>query len=114
MKKVIQLVVFVLFLGSYNVILAQNTESTSQKKALIIYGSDDCHHCIDTKAFLKKNNIEFVFYDIDKNPEALKEMLVKLRNKNINTSSIGIPVVDKDGELFSNNGNFEEFLLKLK
>lgn len=114
MKKSIQLIVFILFLGSYNVVWAQSSETNSEKKALIIYGSDDCHHCIDTKAFLKKNNIEFVFYDIDKNPEALQEMLVKVRSKNISTSNLGIPVVDKDGELFSNNGNFDEFLLKLK
>lgn len=83
------------------------------KKAIIIYGSDDCHHCIDTKAYLKKNNIEFVFFDIDKNAVALKEMLAKLKNAGISTSNLGIPVIDKQGFIFTNNGVFEEFLKKL-
>lgn len=83
------------------------------KKAIIIYGSDDCHHCIDTKAYLKKNNIEFVFFDIDKNVAALKEMLAKLKNAGISTSNLGIPVIDKQGVIFTNNGVFEEFLKKL-
>lgn len=84
------------------------------KKPVIVYGSDECHHCTDTKAFLKKNNIDFVFFDIDKNPEALKEMLTKLKNASISTSNLGIPVVDKQGLLYTNNGIFEEFLEKLK
>lgn len=85
----------------------------TSKKAIIVYGSDDCHHCIDTKAYLKKNNIEFVFFDIDKNATALKEMLAKLRNAGISTSNLGIPVIDKQGVIFTNNGVFEEFLKKL-
>jgi glutaredoxin 3 len=83
------------------------------KKAIIVYGSNDCHHCIDTKAYLKKNNIEFVFFDIDKNVAALKEMLAKLKNAGISTSNLGIPVIDKQGVIFTNNGVFEEFLKKL-
>lgn len=80
----------------------------------IVYGSDECHHCIDTKAFLTKNNISFEFFDIDKNPEALKEMLLKLRNAKISTQNLGIPVVDKNGAIYMNNGVFEEFLQKIK
>jgi glutaredoxin len=84
------------------------------KKTIIIYGSDECHHCTDTKAFLKEKKIDFVFYDIDKNPSALQEMLVKLRKANVSTSNLGIPVVDKNGVLFSNNVDFQEFLKKLE
>jgi glutaredoxin 3 len=92
----------------------ENKQQISNKNVMIVYGSDDCHHCIDTKTFLKDNKIEFVFFDIDKNPKALKEMLGKLRNAGISTSSLGIPVVDKQGTIFTNNGIFEEFLKKLK
>ena len=92
----------------------QHNQNKEKSTVIIIYGSDDCHHCIDTKAFLKKNNIEFIFYDIDKNPQALNEMLTKLRKANISTSNLGIPVVDKKGVLFSNNGDFQEFLKKLE
>lgn len=114
MNKII--VLLVLFLGICNPeAIAQGVQKEMPKsKVIIVYGSDDCQHCTDTKAFLKENNIEFVFYDIDKNQEALKEMLTKLRNANISTSNLGIPVIDKQGVLFMNNGAFEDFLKKLK
>ena len=102
---------FLLFFGLLNYsVMAQEVS----KKTIVIYGSDECHHCTDTKAFLKEKKIDFVFYDIDKNPSALQEMLNKLRKANVSTSNLGIPVVDKYGELFSNNGDFQEFLKKLE
>ncbi|MFY8069195.1 MAG: glutaredoxin family protein [Flavobacterium sp.] len=109
MKKISLL--FLLFFGLLNHSLMAQEVS---KKTIIIYGSDECHHCIETKAFLKEKKIEFVFYDIDKNPVALQEMLLKLRQANISTSNLGIPVVDKNGKLFSNVGDFQEFLKKLE
>ena len=89
-------------------------EKKQIKSVMIVYGSEDCHYCIDTKKYLKDNNIEFVFFDIDKNQEALQEMLFKLKNSGISTSNLGIPVIDKQGIIFTNNGVFEEFLKKLK
>lgn len=83
------------------------------KKVMIVYGSDECYHCIDTKVYLKKNNIDFIFFDIDKNADALNEMLSKLKNAGISSSNLGIPVIDKQGLIFTNNGVFEEFLKKL-
>lgn len=111
MKK-IGILFFLLFGFINNSLYAQ--EGLILKKTIIIYGSDECHHCIETKAFLKEKKIEFVFYDIDKNPVALQEMLLKLRQANISTSNLGIPVVDKNGKLFSNVGDFQEFLKKLE
>lgn len=109
MKKISFL--FLLFFGLLNHSLMAQEVS---KKTIIIYGSDECHHCTDTKAFLKERKIDFVFFDIDKNPTALQEMLHKLRKANISLSNLGIPVVDKYGTLFSNNGDFQEFLKKLE
>ena len=93
---------------------AQQKNTTPVVNKVIIYGSDECHHCTDTKTFLTQNNISFAFFDIDKNPEALKEMLQKLKSANISTQNLGIPVVDKNGEIYTNTGVFEEFLQKLK
>jgi glutaredoxin 3 len=109
MKKISFL--FLFFFGLLNHSLMAQEVS---KKTIIIYGSDECHHCTDTKAFLKERKIDFVFFDIDKNPTALQEMLHKLRKANISLSNLGIPVVDKNGTLFSNNGDFQEFLKKLE
>lgn len=109
MKKIY--FILLLFFGLMNnSVIAQEVS----KKTIIIYGSDECHHCTDTKAFLKERKIDFIFYDIDKNPTALQEMLFKLRKANISLSNIGIPVVDKYGTLFSNDGDFQEFLNKLE
>ena len=41
-------------------------------------------------------------------------MLIKLKNASISTQNLGIPVIDKNGIIFTNNGVFEEFLQKLK
>jgi glutaredoxin len=86
---------------------------TIEKTAMIVYGSDDCHHCTNTKKYLSERNIPFVFYDIDKNQNALQEMLGKLKKAGISTSNLGIPVIDKQGVIFTNVGVFEDFLKKL-
>ena len=111
MKKIIYLMFLIFGIFSAN---AQQKNTKPVVNKVIIYGSDECHHCTDTKAFLTQNNISFEFFDIDKNPEALKEMLLKLKNANISTQNLGIPVVDKNGVIYTNTGVFEEFLQKLK
>lgn len=114
MKKIVSFYLFFLILYNFNVFGQQNSKTTNDGLEVIVYGSDECHHCIETKNFLKEKKIAFVFYDIDKQPEALNEMLTKLRKANISTSNLGIPVVDKKGVLFLNNGDFQEFLKKLE
>lgn len=83
------------------------------KKPIFIYGSSDCHFCIATKQKLIENKIDFVFYDIDTDKLALSEMLSKLKNANISTNNLGIPVIDKYGEIFTNNADFNDFLIKI-
>jgi glutaredoxin 3 len=97
---------------SQDIITASKTIS-NEKKVLLVYGSGECHHCIATKEYLEKNKIPFEFFDIDKNPEALKEMLTKLRAAHISTNNLQIPVIDKQGEIFTNSEDFEGFLKKL-
>lgn len=92
------------------------TESLSQKvtkKTIIIYGSPDCHHCIDTKKWLTDHKIDFIFCDIDHDKNAVREMLFKLKVAKIPTNNLGIPVIDKNGEMFQNKGDFDDFLNKL-
>jgi glutaredoxin 3 len=99
-----------------NVMAQENqtkAETKPEKTVMIVYGSDECYHCIDTQKYLKENHIEYLFYDIDKNQDALREMLFKLKNANISTNNLSIPVIDKQGVIFTNNIPFEEFLKKL-
>jgi glutaredoxin len=112
--KNLALLIFFFLTPCTSKIVAQSVQvKTNEKTALIVYGSDGCHHCIDTKKYLTERNISLVFYDIDKNNEALQEMLGKLRKAGLSTSNLGIPVIDKQSEVFTNVGVFEEFLKKL-
>lgn len=117
MKKIVYL--FLLFFVFFHFNLNAQTIAApvkfdeKTKKVILLYGSPDCHYCTDTKNILIKNQIDFIFYDIDTDKAALNEMLAKLRKSNINTNNIGIPVIDKDGKLFSNNTTFDDFIKKL-
>lgn len=117
MKKIICL--YLLFFGLYQFNLNAQTTSNQEKlvekakKVIFIYGSPDCHYCTDAKNLLIENKIDFIFYDIDNDKVALNEMLSKLKAAKISSSGLGIPVIDKYGEIFSNNANFNDFLKKL-
>lgn len=110
---------FLLYFSLFHSNLVAQVDTNSEKKiettkkVIFIYGSADCHYCIDAKNILIEKKIDFIFYDIDTDKEALKEMLTKLRKANISTNNLGIPVIDKYGELFSNNTTFDDFLKKL-
>jgi glutaredoxin 3 len=114
MKNILLFCFFLTAIFTTEVFGQENNQNSNKSKSIIVYGSVECHHCIETKAYLKEKKLPFVFYDIDKNPEALNEMLTKLREAKISTSNLGIPVVDKKGVLFSNNGDFQEFSKKLE
>ena len=89
-------------------------DTTQEAKEIIIYGSGTCHYCIDTKTYLTKKNIPFVFHDLDLNSKKVEEMYVKLRKAKISTSNFQIPVVDKDGEIITNDySTFDIFLSKI-
>lgn len=115
MKKSVALLFFLMLCVGQG--WSQDVRPDAAQKAgqsvIIVYGSNDCHHCTDTKKYLTEHNIAFVFYDIDRNPEALQEMLSKLRKANISASNLQIPVIDKQGVIFTNDIPFEAFLKKL-
>jgi glutaredoxin 3 len=117
MKKTAYLFLLVFAVFQYNMnaqaVAKPEKMDEKRKKVIIIYGSQDCHYCIDAKNILIENKIDFAFCDIDTDKVALNEMLAKLRMANISTNNLGIPVIDKYGEIFSNNANFDDFLKKL-
>lgn len=87
--------------------------NTEEAVILIVYGSDTCHYCLKTKTYLNENNIKYSYHDIDKNQEKLNEMITKLRANNISLSNLSLPVIDKNGFVFSNSTDFEEYLIKI-
>ena len=93
---------------------AVNNTNELKKEVIIVYGSDSCHSCLKTKAFLKDIKVKFTYYDIDVNKEKEQEMLVKLQQNNISIYTLNLPVIDNKGDIFLNKGNLKEFLKVLE
>ncbi len=91
-----------------------SVQTARQQKHIVVYGSDTCHYCIDTKTYLKAQKIAFTYFDIDKNKAKEQEMLVKLKKAKIDVSNLNLPVIDKGGEIFTNEKDFEKFLERIK
>lgn len=105
------LIIILLLLTSFSCNAQEEVHQTKEtKKEIIVYGSDSCHSCLDTKAFLKNKKIKFTYYDIDINKEKEQEMLTKLQKANISIHTLSIPVIDNKGVFILNKGNFKEFL----
>jgi len=113
MKYLVLIFAFFVSLASSS----QNLESAikfDKQEKIIVYGSDTCHYCIDTKSYLKERKIEFTYYDVDVNLEKQREMLIKLQKAGFSVDSLSLPVVDLNGKLIMNDAaNFEGFLKKL-
>ena len=88
-----------------------NEQQKPQK--IIVYGSDSCHYCLDTKDYLKKHNVPFVYYDVDQNTPKLNEMITKLLKNQIALDNVSLPVIDSNGKITMNNGDFDTFLKTL-
>jgi len=117
MRTFILTIVITLMAGQVTIGQTKKLDSISEENTktnkIIVYGSDTCHYCIDTKAYLKEKNIEFTYYDVDINLLKQREMLLKLQNAGISVESLSLPVVDLQDKLIMNSNNFQGFLLKL-
>lgn len=111
MKYLVLILVFWVSLGSSS--QNMNTKSKFHKVQIIVYGSDTCHFCIDTKAYLKERKIEFTYYDVDVNLEKQREMLIKIQKAGFSIDNLYLPVVDLHGKLIMNGTDFDGFLKKL-
>tara|TARA_R110001592_G_scaffold25209_1_gene96089 strand:+ start:237 stop:611 length:375 start_codon:yes stop_codon:yes gene_type:complete len=93
--------------------LNDNLIAQEDLKKIIVYGSDTCHYCIDTKAYLKERKIDFTYYDVDINLLKQREILIKLQKAGISVDNLSLPIVDLFGKIVMNSGDFENFLKKL-
>ena len=115
MRLFILLIVFLISFAntSFGQVLESVSEASTTKKELkkmIIYGSDTCHFCTDTKAYLKERKIDFIYYDVDVNLLKQREMVIKIQKAGVSLDNVSLPVVEKNGKLLMNNGNFDNFL----
>ena len=65
MKKITYLLLLFFALFQYNLNAQTNAKPEKKdekaKKAILIYGSPDCHYCTDAKNLLTENKIDFIF-----------------------------------------------------
>jgi glutaredoxin len=64
---------------------------------VILYGASWCGACHEAAAYMKKKGINFIEKDIEKDPNAEREMRSKLAKVGKNTASI--PVLDVRGKI---------------
>lgn len=67
------------------------------RPTVIIYGAEWCGPCHQAASYLKHKGIPFIEKDIEKDPQAAREMQAKLRAAGIRTGSI--PVIDVRGKV---------------
>jgi glutaredoxin-like YruB-family protein len=61
-------------------------------KSVKVYSTPTCPWCIQTKQFLKDNNIDFENIDVSSDEKAAEEMVKA-------SGQMGVPVLDIDGEI---------------
>ena len=115
MRGFIYFILFTLTIGNVGFSQVKHTDFKANKELqsniVIVYGSDTCHYCVDTKLFLKEKQVDFTYYDVDVNFEKQKEMVSKLQKAGIPLDAIALPVVDLKGNLIMNNTeDFDGFL----
>jgi glutaredoxin len=72
------------------------SNSDDAQKEIIVYGSDECSHCVDFKNQLDSAGLEYTFYDVEKDQSKGDEMLMKVQRTGFQ-GYIRFPVVEVDG-----------------
>ncbi len=67
------------------------------RSTVIIYGAEWCGACHEAAAYLRRKGIPYIEKDIEKDPQAAREMQSKLKNAGMRTGSI--PVIDVRGKV---------------
>ncbi len=59
---------------------------------IIIYSTPSCTYCVLAKEFFKKNNVDYIDYNVAEDVKKREEMIKK-------SGQMGVPVIDVDGEI---------------
>ncbi len=77
--------------------LTPSTGTGEGRSLVIIYGAEWCGACHEAAAYLRRKGIPYVEKDIEKDPQAAREMQAKLKNAGMRSGSI--PVIDVRGKV---------------
>jgi glutaredoxin len=72
--------------------------SGTGRSTVIIYGAEWCGACHQAAAYLRRKGIPFIEKDIEKDPQAAREMQGKLRSAGVRNGG-SIPVIDVRGKV---------------
>jgi glutaredoxin len=74
-----------------------NAAKPSARPMVIIYGAEWCSACHDAARYLRRKGVAYIEKDIEKEPEAAREMQQKLASHGLRGGSI--PVIDVRGKV---------------
>lgn len=90
---------------SGNTILAKD-------KKIIVYGSENCEHCIAFRKKVDSVAVKYEFKDAEANEKYYRELLFKIQQANYK-GYVAFPVVEIDGKLYV-RPTFDTFLQLLR
>lgn len=61
---------------------------------VIVYGTSNCPYCGQVREYLTRKGVDFTYYDVSKDQEKAKEMVLK-------TGRTAVPVIDIDGKIIT-------------
>lgn len=83
----------------------ENTSAASSapasQKQMLVYGSNECDHCINFKKKMDSLGIKYTFFDVNVDESKANEMLAKLQQARF-VGNITLPVVDIEGRVMVN------------
>ena len=81
-----------------SLIFACQGSGIKQTKDIIVYGSDNCDHCVEFKAKLDSVGFEYDFRDVEFDQMMAHEMTYKVRRSGV-SGGFSYPVIDVEGKI---------------
>ncbi len=76
----------------------------------VVFGKENCPHCVRAKKYLTEANIPFVYRDVVKEPRALYEMLARVKPIIGPKTPVTVPQIWLDGEYVGGASELSEIL----
>ncbi|MFT4737013.1 MAG: glutaredoxin [Paraglaciecola sp.] len=86
-------VVFLTFLLGCSTESSQSSaQETTVQKEIVVFGSNQCSHCLDFKSKLDSAGLTYTFHDIDVDDQRAEEMIERLQAINFE-GRVSLPVI---------------------
>ncbi len=96
--KSMKLVYGILLFGFFFSACQEKPTQVAQTKNIIVYGSNNCDHCVNFKAQLDSIGFQYNFKDVEFNVMQANEMVMKVQQAGL-AGGISYPVIDVEGTI---------------